>query len=425
MRFGNSTIFIPVLLISAADFSLASHRYHAHGHRARNHHLRHGPMMQARAIASTQTHHMPEETVFETQTLTRTVLEDCATTNPILATTTPLEEWTPAQESKPAKPAPASAESTTESTITIHITSTITETITVTASASTTTSSSKAPMKKLPVHGPAEQNDAARTIPSLDNLPDDISQLLPGIVPGLPIPNIPLDQVLHPNGVNQPSSIQWTSVPQNGVFSLAGFGDRSEPHGTRVKYHGNVGVPWGSNIITVSPSQAHNYKYVVKFRGSNTEPWTITIWNKVGPDGEMDGWYGHAAESFILAPGETRYVAFDEDSEGAWGAAPGTNGLPKDSWGGFTSTWGEFSFGDQENNGWSGWDVSAIQAQVAHQDVQGMRICEADGKGCSVITPQAGKVIDAYTEDKKHHDGIGGAAAPGPVRLVVDVDYQG
>lgn len=95
-----------------------------------------------------------------------------------------------------------------------------------------------------------------------------------------------------------------------------------------------------------------------------------------------------------------------------------------DNWGGYTSTWGEFSFGDEENKGWSGWDVSAIQAQLANQEVQGMRICMVDGKGCSIITPQARKVVDAYTAADRHHDGIGGAAAPGPLRLVVDIDYQ-
>ncbi|KAJ6167121.1 Allergen Asp f 4 [Penicillium chermesinum] len=138
----------------------------------------------------------------------------------------------------------------------------------------------------------------------------------------------------------------------------------------------------------------------------------------------MDGWYGHSALQFVLAPGETRYVAFDEDSEGAWSAAPGTKGVPRDQWGGYISTWGEFSFGDQENDGWSGWDVSAIQTQIAHGPVEGMRICMADGKGCSIITPGAERVVDAYTAAKRHHDGIGGAASPGPVRLTVDLDYK-
>lgn len=421
MRFSTSTVFIP-LLLSSADYVLGSHRHRAHGHRARNHQLQHAELMEPKAVAATQTH-IPDETVVEVRTLTKTVLEDCKPTNTIFATTTLLEEGTSTQTlSKPTKPAPATTEPTTVSTITIHMTATVTKTITVSASTSMMTTTSKPLVKERPANESPRQSDAPQIIPTLNNLPGDISQLLPGIVSAIPIPNIPLDQVLHPNSPEVPS---WTAVPKNGDFSLDGFGDRSSPHGTRVKYHGNVGVPWGSNIISVSATQAHKYKYVVEFVGSNTAPWTVTIWNKVGPDGAMDGWYGHVALSFVLAPGEKHYVAFDEDSEGAWGAAPGTSGLPTDSWGGFTSTWGEFSFGDAENSGWSGWDVSAIQAQIAHQDVQGMAICEADGSGCSVITPNAEKVVDAYTESEKHHDGIGGAAAPGPVRLVVDIDYQG
>ena len=270
---------------------------------------------------------------------------------------------------------------------------------------------------KHPVPVPTPADPAPGILPTLPNLP----QLLPATaVPGLS----DISQALDPHGQPLPSDIQWTSLPANNQFTTKGFGGRSAPQGTNIKYRGNIGIPWGSNIIAVNPTAAHHYKYVVKFQGANTSPWTVTIWNKVGPDGKMDGWYGHSALTFVLAPGEEKYVAFDEDSEGGWGAAPGTNGLPVDQWGGYISTWGEFTFGDEENSGWSGWDVSAIQAQIAKGDVQGMRICQADGKGCSVLTPGARKVVNAYTESKKHHDGIGGAAAPGPVRLVVDLDYK-
>ena len=263
--------------------------------------------------------------------------------------------------------------------------------------------------------------------------PEIAPGLLPTMLAGLPqllpataiIDLPPLNHVLQPHEPTVPANLDWTSLPKDNVFSTAGFGGRSQPKGAQIKYQGNIGIPWGSNILAVSPTEAHKYKYVVQFKGSNAKPWTITIWNKVGPDGKMDGWYRHSALTFVLAPGEKRYVAFDEDSEGAWGAAPGTKGLPTDAWGGWTSTWGEFSFGDVENGGWSGWDVSAIQAQIAHHNVQGMRICQADGKGCSIITPRAKKVVNAYTESKRHHDGIGGAAYPGPVRLAVDIDYQG
>lgn len=337
-----------------------------------------------------------------------------------------------------AKPGPTLDEQIT----TIDMTTTVTKLQTVDASTKisnvTPSSATTTPVETKtdtmppasPVPTPPAKIDAPPApglLPSLPQLPQVLEDAPKDVASALPLsdlPTLPLEQILNPNGPAVPSNLEWTAIPKDGNFAIKGFGGRSKPSGTHIKYHGNVGIPWGSNVISVSPTEAHRYKYVVQFNGANTEPWTITIWNKVGPDGKMDGWYGHSALTFVLAPGETRYVAFDEDSEGAWGAAPGTNGLPVDNWGGFTSTWGEFSFGDAENDGWSGWDVSAIQAQLAHQDVQGMRICMADGKGCSIITPQAKKVVDAYTESERHHDGIGGAASPGPVRLVVDIDYQ-
>ncbi|KAL4894887.1 hypothetical protein BDV59DRAFT_175203 [Aspergillus ambiguus] len=137
----------------------------------------------------------------------------------------------------------------------------------------------------------------------------------------------------------------------------------------------------------------------------------------------MDGWYGHSALNFTLAAGETRYVAFAENSQGAWGAAAGDE-LPTDDYGGYSCTWGEFDFGDTDNSGWSGWDVSAIQAQSAGQAVQGMRICTHSDESCSYITTGAEKVVNAYTEAKKSVDGIGGTASSGAVRLKVHVDYN-
>jgi hypothetical protein len=244
-------------------------------------------------------------------------------------------------------------------------------------------------------------------------------------LPGEVLPDLPVVNQIFPGPkAHRPTLVDWTAIPRE--FSRDGFGGRTPPKGkgTEILYRGNVGIPWGSNIINVSPAEAHKYKYVARFTGSNTQPWTVIVWNKYGPDGKLTGWYGHSALRFTLAPGETRYVAFDEDSEGAWGAAPGDH-LPKDQWGGYSCTWGEFTFGDGENNGWSGWDVSAIQAQAANQPVQGMSICQADGKKCSIITPGAKRVVAAYTNAKKHIDGIGGEAVPGPVRLNVVLDYRG
>ncbi|KAL1970129.1 hypothetical protein VTN77DRAFT_6534 [Rasamsonia byssochlamydoides] len=220
------------------------------------------------------------------------------------------------------------------------------------------------------------------------------------------------------------SSSNWLSTPVNGIFSTLGFGGSTSSSGSGDTYEGNVGNPWGSNIIEVSASDASQYKYVAQFTGSNTEPWTVVFWNKYGPDGKMDGWYGHSALSFTLQAGETKYVAFAEDSQGGWGAAPGST-LPTDKNGGYSCTWGEFDFGNTANNGWSGYDVSAIQAQAAGQTVQGMKICQAPSTDCSYITTNAGEVVNAYTQATASQGGIGGNIPAGPVRLTVQIDYNG
>ncbi|KAF7164934.1 hypothetical protein CNMCM6106_001291 [Aspergillus hiratsukae] len=219
------------------------------------------------------------------------------------------------------------------------------------------------------------------------------------------------------------ASDDWTSTPADGDYCTDGFGGRTEASGSGIFYKGNVGNPWGSNIIEVTPENAKKYKHVAQFTGSNTDPWTVVFWNKIGPDGGLNGWYGNSALTLTLQPGETKYVAFDENSQGSWGAAKG-NELPKDQWGGYSCTWGEFDFDSGINGGWSGWDVSAIQAENAGQEVQGMKICNHADELCSVITTGLSKVIDAYTAALAAVDGIGGKVPAGPTRLKVDLDYN-
>ncbi|KAJ6105161.1 Allergen [Penicillium sp. IBT 18751x] len=198
----------------------------------------------------------------------------------------------------------------------------------------------------------------------------------------------------------------------------------TEPTGSDVSYKGNIGNPYGSNIIEVSPTIAEQYKYVAMFRGSQKQIWTVAIWNKIGPDGALDGWYGRACKTFILTGDQTRYIAFDEDSQGAWAAAPGFS-IPIDSNGGYASTWGEFDFGSTINSGWSGFDVSAIAAQSAGLEVQGMKICDDITGICSSITANAASVNNAYTYPTKDIKGIGGNLWPGPVSLTVTIGYNG
>lgn len=219
------------------------------------------------------------------------------------------------------------------------------------------------------------------------------------------------------------SNSDWTSTPSSGSYSTSGFGSSTSSSGTGVTYAGNVGNPYGSNIIEVSSSDASQYKYVAQFTGSNTDDWTVAIFNKYGSDGKMDGWYGQACNTFTLAAGETKYIAFDDDSQGGWAAASGST-IPTDSSGGYASTWGEFDFGSTTNSGWSGFDVSAIAAQNAGMSVSGMKICDALGSTCSSITENAAVVDNAYTSAETDIGGIGANIASGPVRLAVTIDYS-
>ncbi|KAJ5219744.1 hypothetical protein N7468_008948 [Penicillium chermesinum] len=207
----------------------------------------------------------------------------------------------------------------------------------------------------------------------------------------------------------------WTATP-SGPGSTAGFGGSTSGGGSGATYQGNIGNPYGSNIIEVSESDASSYEYVIQFKGQNTEDWTVVVWNKYSSDGTMDGFFGKATTTFTLSPGATKYLAIDGDSQGGWAAAPGST-VPTGSSGIYAATWGEFDFGSTSNNGWSGFDVSAIQAQNNGLEVQGMQICDALGTTCSSISPQRGAQTDV--------GGIGGNLASGPVRLVVTIAYSG
>ncbi|KAL3474706.1 hypothetical protein BJX99DRAFT_231170 [Aspergillus californicus] len=214
----------------------------------------------------------------------------------------------------------------------------------------------------------------------------------------------------------------WDDTPES--FSREGFGGKTASNLLEyIWYIGNVGSPWGSNIIEVSEDKACQYKHVVRFEGAEQDDWTLTFWNKIGPDSKLTGWYGNSALSFKIKAGETKFVAFDDDSQGAWGAAKGDS-LPTDAFGGYSCTWGEFDMSNGGNNDWSGWDVSAIQAQAAGQDVQGMKICDSKDTGCSYITNLATKMVNAYSKAEEGVDGIGGRQAPGAVRLITHLDYS-
>ncbi|KAE8373533.1 hypothetical protein BDV26DRAFT_271918 [Aspergillus bertholletiae] len=217
---------------------------------------------------------------------------------------------------------------------------------------------------------------------------------------------------------------EWHAFQDGDSYTREGFGQKTKNNGMAyINYIGNVGDPYGSNIIEVSESKACEYKHVVRFDGNEKETWTVAFWNKMGPDLKLTGWYGNAVLTIKINPGESKYVAFDDDSQGAWGAAKGDK-LPVDQYGGYACTWGEFDFGNTSNQGWSGWDVSAIQVQNAGLAVQGMKICTHDNQKCSSISNLASLVENAYTALEAGIDGIGGEWTAGALRLVTTIDFE-
>ncbi|EPS30388.1 Allergen [Penicillium oxalicum] len=217
----------------------------------------------------------------------------------------------------------------------------------------------------------------------------------------------------------------WHATPADGQFSRAGFGGVSKAQKVGSldwDYIGNVGVPWGSNIIEVEESVANQYKHVLRFEGSQSQPWHVVFWNTYGPDNKMTGfWAPNQALSFNLEKGQVKYVAIDDNSQGGWAAAPGK--VPTTNFGQYAATWGEFDMSSEKNGGFSGWDVSCIIAQLNSLDVQGMRICNHLGQECSHIGNGLSSVLNAYTSADQGKPDLAVSQASGPVRLIVELDY--
>lgn len=170
------------------------------------------------------------------------------------------------------------------------------------------------------------------------------------------------------------------------------------------EYIGNVGIPYGSNIIKVSDADADNFQYTNEFQNKGSSPCNVIVWNKSGPDGRPNsGQFSVPALSFELAPGASQYVAFDKNSQVAFCNFSGK----KTQYGANDCTFGEADFGNESNGGWSGYDVSSIQNTGGNDEA--LSISSTDGATSSNFG-------NNYVSDAQA-GGIGGNLAPGNVRL--------
>lgn len=194
----------------------------------------------------------------------------------------------------------------------------------------------------------------------------------------------------------------------------------------QIKYAGNTGssTDYGCNkVLLANADLANEYNNTAKFFGGAEDMYCL-IWNKIGADGGINGFFGAEATTFKLAAGSEQYVAFDKNSQGGGACFKGTSesGVEKTSYGAIAGTWAEWDFENESNNGWSGYDASAIVAQAAGLAVTGMEICAENAPDalCSTISSGGSSFTNAYAAKDADADGIGGQVS-GPMKITIDL----
>ena len=176
------------------------------------------------------------------------------------------------------------------------------------------------------------------------------------------------------------------------------------PSGSGDTYKGNVGSPYGCNIQECTSTSG--YDYTTTFKSTASSPRNIEIWNVAGSDGQpLSGKSLPPAVSFTLGPNESKVVAFMADS--VINFCDMTDGSTNSNDGAKKCAYVEAEFANQENGGWSGYDVSNIQnvGGTCGVSVQG-------GNG-----PVSSCTQNNYDTSNVAVGGVGGNIAPGPLHL--------
>lgn len=194
----------------------------------------------------------------------------------------------------------------------------------------------------------------------------------------------------------------------------------------QIKYAGNTGssTDYGCNKVLLANSDlASQYDNTAKFIGASEDLYCL-VWNKIGADGGINGFFGAEATTFTLAAGAEQYIAFDKNSQGGGACFKGASAddVEKTSYGAIAGTWAEWDFENESNSGWSGYDASAIVAQAAGLAVTGMEICAENAPDalCSTITSGGASFTNAYRAVDADADGIGGQVS-GPMKINIDL----
>ncbi|KAL8839164.1 MAG: hypothetical protein Q9176_004667 [Flavoplaca citrina] len=190
---------------------------------------------------------------------------------------------------------------------------------------------------------------------------------------------------------------------------------------TEDQYHGNIGVPYGSNMKVIDTGDIDKYKYTNTFKNTGSNPMTIQIWNKEGRDGAPQSGMGEEPNmKFTVRPGQSQAVAFDENTLAAFSRdcdrAKDKGNLPQ-------CVWGELSFGSEmpAMNGheaakkWSGFNRSSIPAGA--NEILTIT-CTSCGEKAREET-KSGKGVNTWetAADPWHRNGV----HPGPAHLLTEM----
>ncbi|KAJ9155838.1 hypothetical protein NKR19_g4350 [Coniochaeta hoffmannii] len=187
---------------------------------------------------------------------------------------------------------------------------------------------------------------------------------------------------------------------------------------------GNTGTAdnYGCNIMVVDNSLVNKYDYTAQYTNVADEPYEVVLGLKIGRTGLVNGFFD-SVTSFMLQPGETKTVAYEEDTQGWAAFAP--NSVPKTTWGQWGGVWAEYDYASKRNNLWSGADCSSlVAASQPGLEVPGCMVCDADDAStCSKIFP-GGAGVNAFIAGTAEQDGLGINKKPGPLHLHVAVGYN-
>ncbi|ERS95163.1 allergen Asp f 4 [Sporothrix schenckii 1099-18] len=222
------------------------------------------------------------------------------------------------------------------------------------------------------------------------------------------------------------SSDSSSGASGSGISTYEAFGSCASSKARKTKkrateaniaYAGNTGCNgYGSNVKLVQSSIADKYTYIVKAVNSASSTMQCQVWNKIGPDGGVNGFFiNNQALTFTIPAGASQHVVFDANSQGGMCCQEGSVSLTDA--GEFLCPWLEFDFGDAANQGWSGFDASALVAGSAKAPFGALNVCTADGATCSTLFAGGGGT-NAYLPGDEKLDGIGGNLAPGAVSLI-------